>query len=104
MIEGDGTRGFAAGAPYEAILVAAAGRTVPKSLLEQLTIGGRLIIPVGATLQPQRLLRITRVAADEYREDDLGEVIFVPLIDEDGCEGRTARCLPIPAIPSASVG
>ena len=53
-------------------------------IFDQLEIGGRLIIPVGRQERSQRLLRITRLAADRYEEEDLGGVVFVPLIGEGG--------------------
>ena len=81
---GDGTKGWPEKAPFDAILVAAGGPSVPISLQEQLEIGGRLVIPVGERQGEQRLLRITRVAANKFEEDDLGGVMFVPLVGEEG--------------------
>lgn len=77
---GDGTRGWPEAAPFDAILVAASGQTVPPALKEQLAIGGRLIVPVGERERQQTLLRITRRDADAYDEEDLGGVAFVPLV------------------------
>lgn len=79
--QGDGTRGWPAAAPYDAILVAAAGADVPRALTDQLKPGGRLVIPVGPEAQIQRLVRLTRTEAG-LDEDDLGPVRFVPLIPE----------------------
>jgi protein-L-isoaspartate(D-aspartate) O-methyltransferase len=79
---GDGTLGWPDEAPFDAILVSAGGRDVPKSLLDQLAKGGRLVIPVGGPRQ-QRLLRIERIG-DELFQEDLGPVAFVPLIGEGG--------------------
>jgi len=81
---GDGTLGWPEAAPFDAIVVAAGGPTVPESLAEQLAIGGRLVIPVGPTVGLQRLRRITRVSENEYREEDLGGVRFVPLVGAEG--------------------
>jgi len=81
---GDGTRGWPEFAPYDAIVVAAFGPAVPASLLGQLRIGGRLVIPVGPTAGSQQLLRVTRVADREFTEEALLEVVFVPLIGEEG--------------------
>lgn len=81
---GDGTRGWPERAPFDAIIVSAGGPTVPMSLKEQLEIGGRLVIPVGDEKHSQRLIRVTRVAASRYDEEDLGGVVFVPLIGEEG--------------------
>lgn len=98
VIEADGTLGWAEHAPYDAIIVSAGGPAVPKALLEQLAIGGRLVIPVGARTRTQRLLRVTRQSPDEYVEDDLGGVVFVPLIGAQGwdesVEGRTSTPSP----------
>ncbi len=83
---GDGTRGWPEAAPFDAIIVSAGGPSVPHALAEQLEIGGRLVIPVGEDRRSQRLLRITRIAAGKYEEEDLGGVMFVPLIGEQGWE------------------
>jgi protein-L-isoaspartate(D-aspartate) O-methyltransferase len=80
----DGTRGWPEAAPFDAILVAASGPDVPEALKEQLAIGGHLVIPVGEETWRQRLRKITRRGQDEYEEDDLGAVTFVPLIGEQG--------------------
>ena len=77
-------RGWPAHAPYDAIVVAAGGPQVPESLKEQLKIGGRLVIPVGADQRSQELVRVTRISADEYRSEDIADVRFVPLIGEQG--------------------
>ena len=84
VLHGDGTRGWPAHAPYDAIVVAAGGPQVPELLKEQLKIGGRLVIPVGADQRSQELVRVTRISADEYRSEDIADVRFVPLIGEQG--------------------
>ena len=84
VLHGDGTRGWPAHAPYDAIVVAAGGPQVPESLKEQLKIGGRLVIPVGADQRSQELVRVTRISANEYRSEDIADVRFVPLIGEQG--------------------
>ncbi|MHC5026148.1 MAG: protein-L-isoaspartate(D-aspartate) O-methyltransferase [Planctomycetota bacterium] len=81
---GDGTLGWREHAPYDAILVSAGGPEVPESLLQQLAIGGRLVIPVGTDLRSQELLRIRRTGEHAYEEDRLGRVQFVPLIGTEG--------------------
>jgi len=81
---GDGTLGWPEHAPYDAIIVTAGGPFVPSSLLEQLAIGGRLIMPVGSTLRFQQLVRVTRLTADTYRREELEGVAFVPLIGKHG--------------------
>jgi protein-L-isoaspartate(D-aspartate) O-methyltransferase len=84
VLHGDGTRGWPEHAPYDAIVVAAGGRQVPESLKAQLTIGGRLVIPVGADQHSQELVRVTRVSEKEYRSEALADVRFVPLLGEEG--------------------
>jgi protein-L-isoaspartate(D-aspartate) O-methyltransferase len=79
---GDGTLGWVAAAPYDVILVAAGGPAVPQALKDQLDLGGRLVMPVGEQAGEQRLVRITRTGANHFEEDDLGGVVFVPLIGE----------------------
>ena len=84
VLHGDGTRGWPAHAPYDAIIVAASGPAIPESLKDQLKIGGRLVIPVGADQHVQELVRVTRIAQSEYRREDLADVRFVPLLGEEG--------------------
>jgi protein-L-isoaspartate(D-aspartate) O-methyltransferase len=84
VLHGDGTRGWPEHAPYDAIVVAAGGPQVPESLKEQLKIGGRLVMPVGADQRTQELVRVTRISTDEYRSEDIADVRFVPLIGEEG--------------------
>lgn len=84
VLHGDGTRGWPAHAPYDAIIVAAGGPTIPESLKDQLKIGGRLVIPVGVDPQVQELVRVTRIAQDEFRREDLADVRFVPLLGAEG--------------------
>lgn len=79
VVIGDGTKGWADEAPYDAIVVTAAGPEVPTELLEQLRSGGRLVMPVGEIDGAQNLVRIRRVGDDLLR-DDLGAVRFVPLV------------------------
>lgn len=84
VLHGDGTRGWPEHAPYDAIVVAAGGPQVPETLKEQLKVGGRLVIPVGADQRSQELVRVTRVSANEYRSEDIADVRFVPLIGDEG--------------------
>jgi protein-L-isoaspartate(D-aspartate) O-methyltransferase len=74
---GDGMLGLPQAAPFDGIILAAAGLEVPHALLEQLTIGGRLVAPVGAKLQHLQL--ITRVAKMEWTSQTLEDCHFVPL-------------------------
>ena len=84
----DGSAGWAAGAPYDAILVAASGPRIPEALREQLAVGGRLVMPVGDASYSQSLRKLTRLSANEFRDDDLGGVVFVPLIGAQGWSGE----------------
>ena len=79
----DGTLGWAANAPYDAILVAAGGPTVPGPLVAQLKIGGRLVLPVGDTRESQRLVRVIKTETGHTQEDH-GACAFVPLIGQHG--------------------
>jgi protein-L-isoaspartate(D-aspartate) O-methyltransferase len=81
--EGDGSLGWPAHAPYDAILVAASGPRAPRTLRQQLAVGGRLVMPVGSALA-QRLVRVTRTGADAYEYETLDSVTFVPLIGAEG--------------------
>src|SRR5271169_5830475 len=84
VLHADGTRGWPDHAPFDAIIVAAGGPTIPESLKSQLKVGGRLVIPVGADQHIQELVRVTRIAQSEYRREDLADVRFVPLLGEEG--------------------
>jgi protein-L-isoaspartate(D-aspartate) O-methyltransferase len=84
---GDGSLGWPAGAPYEAIAVAAGAPRPPRALLDQLAIGGRMVVPHGDA-EHQRLVRITRRGPDDFLEEDLGEVRFVPLLGAQGWPER----------------
>jgi protein-L-isoaspartate(D-aspartate) O-methyltransferase len=89
VLHGDGTRGWSDHAPYDSIVVAAGGPKIPESLRTQLKIGGRLVIPVGSSARAQELVRITRVAENDYRREDLADVRFVPLLGQEGWEPET---------------
>ena len=80
---GDGTLGWPEHAPYTAIIAAAAGPDAPQALLDQLAIGGRLVMPVGES-RAQELIRVTRVSSREFHREELGGVRFVPLIGTHG--------------------
>lgn len=87
--QGDGTLGWPEEAPFDAIVVTAGGPTVPQPLLDQLAVGGRLVMPVGSDLASQQLIRIVRRGADDYRQQEITAVRFVPLIGEQGWEDKT---------------
>jgi protein-L-isoaspartate(D-aspartate) O-methyltransferase len=79
----DGTNGWDVYAPFDAILVAAGGPDVPKPLLEQLEVGGRLVIPLGDNQKMQTLFRITRTEKG-FESGNFGPCAFVPLIGSFG--------------------
>ncbi len=79
-----GTLGWMENAPYDAIIVSAGAPTIPQSLLEQLSWGGRLVIPVGSRWR-QELAKITRLRKGN-RVENLGGCYFVPLIGKDAWE------------------
>ena len=96
VVVGDGTLGWPEEAPYDAIVVTAAGPAPPPPLLAQLAPGGRLVMPVGSRHGNQRLMRYTRYGTanpqsdgdgalrEEYRTEQLTPVRFVPLIGAHG--------------------
>ncbi len=79
----DGTTGWDAYHPFDAILVAAGGPSIPDPLVKQLKIGGKLVIPIGSEQRSQMLVRVTR-NADGYKQENFGPCFFVPLIGEHG--------------------
>lgn len=82
----DGSWGMASEAPFDAIIATAAPDEVPQALLEQLAIGGRLVIPVGRSGQQQVLQIITRNTEHDYSTEEQEPVLFVPLV-----RGKTAK-------------
>ena len=97
VLAGNGTLGWPEHAPYDGIVVTAEGPSIPKALQAQLTLGGRLIMPVGDS-NMQHLMRVIRHSETEFEQENLGEVRFVPLIGAQGwpdphagaaCEGAT---------------
>ena len=74
----DGNMGLAQLAPFDAILVTAAASHIPQDLLDQLAVGGRLVIPVG--IEEQILYLVERVSESNYRQTKLEPVKFVPLL------------------------
>ncbi len=83
---GDGTLGWATYAPYDGIIVTAGAPVVPDDLIKQLKVGGILVIPVGDS-KTQKMMKITRMSEDEYRQDEYENFKFVPLIGEKGWGG-----------------
>jgi protein-L-isoaspartate(D-aspartate) O-methyltransferase len=89
--QGDGSLGWPEHAPYDAIIVTASGPFVPPALLEQLAIGGRLVMPVGLATRSQCLVRVIRTGSAQYDRQELESVAFVPLIGEQGWpDGKAA--------------
>ena len=80
MIFGDGYKGLPEFAPYDGIVVTAAASVVPKPLMAQLKVGGRLVIPVGDQIQIMTV--ITRTSATEFSKKEYGEYRFVPLLED----------------------
>jgi protein-L-isoaspartate(D-aspartate) O-methyltransferase len=82
---GDGTYGWREESPFSAIMVTAGAPRIPKLLIEQLVVGGRLVIPVG-NRNSQVLLKLTRLSQDpgDLKQEDLGGCRFVDLIGEYG--------------------
>ena len=82
---GDGTYGWREESPFDAILVTAGSPSIPRMLVEQLAIGGRLVIPVGGRYS-QSLIKLTRLSEnpDDVKREDLGGCRFVNLIGEYG--------------------
>ena len=84
ILHGDGTSGLPDEAPFEAILAAASGSHVPDGLKRQLAIGGTLVMPVGEPAAVQNLIKLRRLGEEDFAQEDLGPVRFVPLIGEHG--------------------
>jgi protein-L-isoaspartate(D-aspartate) O-methyltransferase len=79
LIYGDGILGLPQAAPFDSIILAAAGLGIPDALLDQLAIGGRLVAPVARNAKEQQLLLIERVSSHRYQRTALDDVFFVPL-------------------------
>ena len=77
-IFGDGYEGFLSEAPYNAIIVTAGSPIMPKKLLNQLSIGGRIVIPVGE--KKQIMTRLIRTDENKFERESFGEFRFVPLL------------------------
>ena len=80
---GDGSLGMPGFAPFDKIIVTAGAPTVPNALIDQLKIGGMLVIPVG-NAKVQKMLRLTKVAEKKIRKEEFTDFRFVPLLGEDG--------------------
>lgn len=80
LFYGDGYKGQKSFAPYDKILITCGAPFVPQALLEQLKIGGVLVIPVG-DLDSQQMIRITRIDETNFKEEKFGEFSFVPMLE-----------------------
>lgn len=96
VMSGDGTTGWEEFAPFDAILVSAGAPSIPESLKHQLTIGGRMVVPVGSHKNVQELVRITRRDQEQFDLEKLADVRFVPLIGEQGWEIETTSSHQVP--------
>lgn len=80
LIFGDGYKGYPEQAPYDRIIVTAGAPLVPEALLSQLTVGGRMVIPVGEA--NQKMTVITRTSDNDFQKLELGDFRFVPLLQD----------------------
>ena len=76
---GDGYKGLPTYGPFDKILVTAGAPTIPKTLLKQLRIGGRMVIPLGSS-EGQTMFVFTRTGEDKYHEETHGKFAFVPML------------------------
>ncbi|MCC7299437.1 MAG: protein-L-isoaspartate(D-aspartate) O-methyltransferase [Bacteroidia bacterium] len=84
LFHGDGTLGLQSAAPFDGILVTAGAPEVPQTYINQLKIGGRLVIPVGPDKNQQKMMRITKISDQQIKSEVLGDFKFVPLIGKNG--------------------
>lgn len=87
---GDGSEGLPRFGPYDRILATAGAPYVPQKLLEQLKVGGILVIPVGDQ-KTQKMLRLTKVSEKEIIQEECGDFRFVPLVGKDGWNAKTNK-------------
>ena len=80
LIFGDGYKGLPEAAPFDGIIVTAGAPFVPKPLLAQLKVGGKLVIPVGENVQIMTVF--TRTSATNFEKEEFGEFRFVPLLED----------------------
>ena len=80
---GDGTLGWSAYAPYDAIVVTAGAPVVPDDLVDQLNVNGRLVVPVGDA-KKQEMIRVIKVRENEFEQERYRDFKFVPLVGKKG--------------------
>jgi protein-L-isoaspartate(D-aspartate) O-methyltransferase len=80
---GDGTLGWPSQAPFDRIMITAAAHDIPIQLIDQLAVGGLMVLPVGDDVGAQRIVRVTRTE-DGAETEYLTDVHFVPLISDEG--------------------
>lgn len=80
IIHADGYAGFASQAPFDKVIISAASENIPDKLLQQMQVGGIMVLPLGKDGQKQELLKITKTV-DGYKQDSLGFVKFVPMLN-----------------------
>lgn len=80
---GDGSQGLSRFAPYDKIIVTAGAPTVPNALIDQLKVGGCLVIPVG-NQKTQQMMRITKTGDSKIKSEVFKDFKFVPLLGDDG--------------------
>lgn len=80
---GDGTKGWPSQAPFDKILVTAGAPSVPTNLVDQLKVGGQLVIPVGSKLR-QKMVRVTKLSDQKISKEEFNYFAFVPLLGQEG--------------------
>ena len=80
MIYGDGYRGYIDESPYDSIIVTAGASEIPQSLISQLKIGGRMVIPVGDQVQQMKL--VIKTSESDYELHNFGDFQFVPMLKD----------------------
>lgn len=76
---GDGYEGLPTYAPFDKVLVTAAAPTIPERLLQQMKVGGKMVIPVGGQ-EVQRMLRITKISENDFEQEMFDNFSFVPML------------------------
>ena len=80
MIYGDGYQGYLDESPYDGIIVTAGAAEVPKNLLSQLKLNGKMVIPIGDDIQ--KMLLYTKISDEDYDVKDFGDFQFVPMLKD----------------------